>query len=435
MRAPRRRGAPGARQRARTLGRSQGHDGGPIGFEFCDFTNAYFETMSGLSTTGATIITAGLWPSPDEQVGLPHGLLFWRALTHWLGGMGIIVLSLAILPLLGVGGMQLYRAEVPGPTSDKLVPRVAQTARLLWAVYLLFSVVQFLLLLAGGLDPYLAATHTFGTLATGGFSVLATSAAGFDSAYVEWVTTVFMVAAGLNFALHFRALRGRPGAYLKDPEARFFLGVFGVFSVLVALLLLLHGISPDVESALRTASFQVASIVTTTGYASADFETWLAVAPLAPALLVLLMFVGGSAGSTGGGIKCVRVVLAAKMGYRELLRLVHPRAVVAVRLGPVAVSAQTLRAVVGFLLLYLATFAAGALLLCAFGVDPLSAATASAASVGNIGPGLGGVGPFDSYFWLPTAGKWVCIAQMLMGRLEIYTVLVLLLPRIWSRRI
>ena len=407
----------------------------PLGFEFCDYTNAYFETMSGLTTTGATIISAGLWPSPTRQVGLPHGLLFWRALTHWLGGMGIIVLSLAILPLLGVGGMQLYRAEVPGPTSDKLVPRVGQTARLLWGVYVLLSGAEFVLLLFGGLDPYVAATHTFGTLATGGFSVLAASAEGFHSPYVEWVTTAFMVAAGLNFALHYRALRGRPLELVRDPEARFFLGVFGGATLVIAAALWGHGISPGLEAAIRTAAFQVASILTTTGYASTDFELWLPVAPLAPVLLVLLMFVGGSAGSTGGGAKCVRVVLAAKMGYRELLRLVHPRAMVVVRLGPTVVGAEVLSAVVGFLLLYLATFIAGVLLLAGVGLDPLSAFTAAAASLGNIGPGLGGVGPYDNYLWLPAAGKWVCIVLMLMGRLEIYTVLVLLLPRIWSRSV
>ncbi len=406
----------------------------PLGREFCDYTNSYFETMSGLTTTGATIITRGLWPAPNAPVGLPHGLLFWRALTHWLGGMGIILLSLAILPLLGVGGMQLYRAEVPGPTSDKLVPRVSETAKVLWAVYGILTVAEIALLTLGGVDLYVAATHTFGTLATGGFSVLATSVEGFHSPYVEWVTTAFMMAAGASFTLHYWALRGKVGVYLKDPEFKLFAAIFLVASLLIGGGLLLRGVETGLEPALRSAAFQVASIVTTTGYASVDFELWVPVLPMAPFILFLLMFIGGCAGSTGGGMKVVRVALSLGMGRRELVHLVHPRAVLNVRFGDRSVSKDILKSVTGFVLLYLLVFGLGALALTGFGVDFVSAVTASAASVGNIGPGLGGVGPYDNYCWLPTGAKWVCIVQMLMGRLEIYTVLVLLLPQFWARR-
>lgn len=406
----------------------------PLGAEFCDFTNAYFETMSGFSTTGATVITRGLWPAPDRHDGLPHGLLFWRALTHWLGGMGIILLSLAILPLLGVAGMQLYRAEVPGTTKDKIAPRLSQTAKLLWSVYLLLTVAQILLTLLGGVDPFVATTHAFATLATGGFSVLAKSVEGFSSPYIEYVTTVFMLLAGSSFALHFWALRGRLAAYVRDVEWRAFIGCFAVASLAVGLALRVEGVAQGSEPAFRLAIFQVASILTTTGFFTTDFEAWSISAPFAPCVLFLLMFAGGCAGSTGGGIKWVRLAVGAKVGYRELFRLVHPRAIFPIQLGGRTVDQDVRRSVFGFLVLYIACFAAGSLLLAADGSDLVTAMTACATCLGNVGPGLGQVGPYDSFLWMSPLSKWICILLMLVGRLEIYTVLVLLLPSAWLRR-
>jgi len=405
-----------------------------LGHEFCDFTDSYFEAVSGFTTTGATVVTAGLWPAPHRHVGLPHGLLLWRALTQWLGGMGIILLSLAILPLLGVGGMQLYRAEVPGATKDKLSPRIAETAKRLWFVYVGLTLLLVLLTASGGVDLYVATTHALTTLATGGFSVLALSVEGFGSAYLEYLTTAFMLLAGTSFSLHYLALRDGPGCYRRDGELRVFLSLVLVAALVLGGALLAGGVVPGPETAFRQGLFQVASLATTTGFSSTDFEGWIQAVPLAGVLVCLLLFVGGCAGSTAGGMKTIRVIVAAKVGYRELLHLIHPRALFALRVGARLVDTETRRAVLGFLMLYVLVFLAGTLALAAVGVDALSAATASATAVGNVGPGLGGIGPYDNYHWLPAGAKWVLILEMLAGRLELYTVLVLFVPRFWTGR-
>jgi trk system potassium uptake protein TrkH len=385
------------------------------------FTDCLFESMSGFTTTGASVLT-------NIEV-VPRGLLFWRSLTHWLGGMGIIVLSLAILPFLGVGGMQLYRAEVPGPVPDKLKPRIKDTAMLLWKVYLLFTVVLALLLWAGGMDLFESLCHTFGTMATGGFSTRNASVAAYDSVYIDVVITVFMLLAGLNFTLHYHALRGRPLVALRDPELRFFLAVFAVATLWSAWDI--WGTSYDsFAQALRYSAFQVSSIVSTTGFATADYELWR---PLPQCLLLLLMFVGGSAGSTSGGVKCMRVMLLLKHAYDELYRLIHPRAVSRIKLGGRPVDQGVLNSVAAFFLLFLALFLAASLLVAAMGVDVLTSFSAVAACIGNIGPGLGGVGPTDNYAWLPGAAKWVLVLCMLLGRLEIYTVLILFVPEFWRK--
>lgn len=385
------------------------------------FTDCLFESMSGFTTTGASVLT-------NIEV-VPRGLLFWRSLTHWLGGMGIIVLSLAILPFLGVGGMQLYRAEVPGPVPDKLKPRIKDTAMLLWKVYLLFTVVLALLLWAGGMDLFESLCHTFGTMATGGFSTRNASVAAYDSVYIDVVITVFMLLAGLNFTLHYHALRGRPLVALRDPELRFFLAVFAVATLWSAWDI--WGTSYDsFAQALRYSAFQVSSIVSTTGFATADYELWR---PLPQCLLLLLMFVGGSAGSTSGGVKCMRIMLLLKHAYDELYRLIHPRAVSRIKLGGRPVDQGVLNSVAAFFLLFLALFLAASLLVAAMGVDVLTSFSAVAACIGNIGPGLGGVGPTDNYAWLPGAAKWVLVLCMLLGRLEIYTVLILFVPEFWRK--
>jgi len=404
------------------------------GWELCAVTDAIFESSSGFTTTGATILTGGLWESPGVQgAGLPRGILLWRSLTHWLGGMGILVLAVAILPLLGVGGMQILRAEVPGPTTDKLAPRIGATARVLWLVYAGVTVVEVVLLLLGGMNLFEAVCHAFGTMATGGFSTQAKSVEGFASPWVEWVTIVFMFIAGSSFSLHYLALSGRFSAYLRDVEFRFYAAVVGLFTVVICVGLLVAGLSEGVHHALRTALFQVLTIVTTTGFASADFETWAVAAPILPFLLFALMFVGGSAGSTGGGVKCVRVLLLIRQGYAELRRLVHPHAVFPVRLGARLVERDVLQSVTGFFVLYLAVLGLAATLFALSGQDFVTALTTAAATVGNIGPGLGEIGPADNYHFMTAGAKWLCVVCMLLGRLEVYTLLVLLVPEFWRR--
>lgn len=388
---------------------------------FPSFTDAVFESVSGFTTTGASILT-----NVEAQ---PKGLLFWRSLTHWLGGMGIIVLTIAILPFLGVGGMQLYKAEVPGPVADKLQPRIKDTAMSLWRVYVLFTLAQTVLLMFGGMDLFESLCHAFGTMATGGFSTRNASIAAYDSAYIDSVISFFMLVAGLNFALHFQLFRGRPMVLWRDPEFRFFAVLVGVITGMVAAAT--YGVNyATISDALRFGLFQVASIVTTTGYATADYELWM---PLPQGLLLLCMFVGGCAGSTAGGIKCMRVMLLIKHAYRELFRLVHPRAVVPVRFGSKLVKEEVLASIWGFFVLFVLLFVLSGLALAAMGVDVLTAFSAVVACIGNIGPGLGEVGPVDNYAAIPALGKWVLAFCMLLGRLEIYTILVLCIPEFWRK--
>lgn len=393
-----------------------------IGGAIPSFTDCVFESVSGFTTTGASILT--------EIESMPKGLLMWRSMTHWLGGMGIIVLSLAILPFLGVGGMQLYKAEVPGPVPDKLKPRIKDTASLLWKVYVLFTIFETLLLLCGGMDLFDSLAHTFGTMATGGFSTRNTSIAAYDSVYFDVVITVFMLLAGVNFTLHYQALRGRRlSVFWKDPECRFFVGLFACFTLFSTFSV--WGENYDsFWQALRYTSFQVASIITTTGYATADYELWPA---LPQALLFILMFVGGCAGSTGGGIKCMRVLLLMKHSYKELFRLIHPRAVTRVKLGGKIVPPEVFNSITGFFLLFLGVFILSSLCLAAMGVDIVSSFAAVVACIGNIGPGLGMVGPTDNYSQIPELGKWLLVLCMLLGRLEIYTVIILFVPEFWRK--
>ncbi|MDT8339903.1 MAG: TrkH family potassium uptake protein [Longimicrobiales bacterium] len=390
------------------------------------FWRALFESMSGLTTTGATIFS--------DIEALPRGILFWRSLTHWIGGMGIIVLAIAVLPYLGVGGMQLFRAEVPGPTPERLRPRIAQTAKLLWLVYLGMTLAQSLLYRLGGLDWFDAITHTFATLATGGFSTRNDSLAAFPSPFVQYVTILFMYLAGINFALHFRALTGRL-EYFRDQEWRFLTGIILGSGLVLAGVNLVGGAHPlttgGVEEAVRTGLFQSTSITTTTGFVSADYEAWL---PAGQVILLALMFVGGMAGSTGGGIKAVRVLLLLKHGWLEVRKHLHPRAIFLTRVGRQTVGEGVMANIIGFVLLYLLLLLAGILVLGFMGMDLLTALGASAATVGNIGPGWGAVGATDHYGWMEAPALAVLTFLMLVGRLEIYTVLLLLLPETWRRR-
>lgn len=385
------------------------------------FVDAFFESVSGFTTTGSSILT--------NIEGLSLGLLLWRSFIQWLGGMGIIVLSIAILPFLGVGGMQLYKAEVPSPVPDKLKPRIRDTAVILWKVYALFTVLEVILLLAGGMSLFDALNHAFTTMPTGGFSTKNASVAHFDSVYIDVVITLFMLMAGINFSLHYQLLRGKPMALWKDSECRFYLAMCVILTIVVGLDIY-RTVYPDPLQALRYAAFQVVSIVTTTGYATADYELWPAMSQI---IILLCMFAGASAGSTGGGMKCLRIMLCFKYSYKELFSMLHPRAVTHIKIGGKSVPEDVVRSVLGFLALYMALFAICTVLLAGTGVDFITSLGAVAATIGNIGPGFGMVGPVDNFAPIPCMGKWLLSWCMLLGRLEIYTLIILIVPEFWRK--
>ncbi|MFN3596417.1 MAG: TrkH family potassium uptake protein [Rubricoccaceae bacterium] len=388
------------------------------------FADAFFETMSGFTTTGATILSGATTPAIED---VPRAFLLWRSLTHWLGGMGIILLTLAVLPLLGVGAMQLFRAEVPGLEADKLTPRVAGTAVRLWGIYAALTLLQTLSLLPA-MSPFEAVNHAFATLATGGFSTRNGSVGDFGSAYVEWVVTAFMVLAGINFSLHYALLHGRVRAVLAASELRVYLAL-ALGATLVVAAALWAAATPGTD-ALRLAAFQVVAILTTTGFGTADYELW---PPLAAGVLFLLFFAGGMAGSTAGGVKVLRHMLLSRLAVRELRALVHPQAVLPLRHDGRVVPEAVARAVLAFAVLYAGLVLAGTLGLTLLGQDVLGAFTAAASCVGNIGPAFGTFGPAETYTHLPAAGKWLLALLMMAGRLEIFTVLVLFSPGFWRR--
>jgi trk system potassium uptake protein TrkH len=385
------------------------------------FVDAFFESVSGFTTTGSSILT--------NIEAVSKGLLFWRSFIQWLGGMGIIVLSVAILPFLGLGGMQLYKAEVPSPVPDKLKPRIRDTARILWKVYALISLAEVILLMLGGMDLYNALCHTFTTMPTGGFSTQNASIAHFNSVYFDIIFIIFMILAGINFSLHYQMLRGKPLAFWHDSECRFFLGVVIVLTAIVSFNIY-GAVYEKVGHAIRYGAFQVVSIVTTTGYATADYEKWPAMSQL---ILLLCMFLGASAGSTGGGVKCLRVMLCFKFCYKELFSIIHPHAVTHIKIGGKTVPEDVMRSILGFLALYIGLFALSSVLLAGLGVDFVTSFGAVAASIGNIGPGFGLVGPADNFAQIPYLGKWLLIWCMLLGRLEVFTVIIFLVPEFWRK--
>jgi len=392
-----------------------------LGGEFITFVDAFFESVSGVTTTGASVLT--------NIEAISKGLLFWRSFIQWLGGMGIIVLSIAILPFLGVGGMQLYKAEVPSPIPDKLRPRIKDTALLLWKVYALFSLLEVILLMIGGMSFYDALCHTFTTMPTGGFSTKNASIDHFNSVYVDFVIIIFMLMAGINFSLHYQMLRGRTLAFWKNSECRFFLSAILVMILVVTFNL--HGtVYTNIYEAFRYSTFQVVSIITTTGYITANFDQWPALSKL---ILLLCMFVGASAGSTGGGMKFLRVMLYFKYCYRELFALIHPRAVTHIKISGKVVPEDVTRSVLGFLGLYIGIFVLCSLVMAGMGVDFITSFSAVAATIGNVGPGFVNVGPTLNYAQIPYLGKWLLIWCMLLGRLEIYTIIIFLLPEFWRK--
>jgi trk system potassium uptake protein len=384
-------------------------------------TDAYFESISGFTTTGASILS--------NIEALPKGLLFWRSLTQWMGGMGIIVLSIAILPFLGVGGMQLYKAEIPSPVVDKLQPRISETAKTLWKVYFLITLLEIGLLYVGGMSLFDSMCHAFCTMPTGGFSTQNGSIAQFNSAYFEGVITLFMILAGINFALHFKFLKGDLQVFGRDPECRVFLLILAILILLVTSNIYVTVYSSVIE-AFRYAAFQVSSIITTTGFVTTNYEQWPAFSQI---ILFLCMFLGGMAGSTGGAIKIVRIVLLVKHGYREIFTLIHPHAVRSIKLGKKPVPPDVLNSVWGFFILYLGLFVVAVICMSGLGLDTLTSFASVAATIGNVGPGFGLVGPINNYLSIPDAGKWVLMFCMILGRLEIYTVIILLVPEYWRK--
>jgi len=386
-----------------------------------DFTMAYFESVSGFTTTGASILK-------DVQ-HLPPAVLFWRAQTQWMGGMGIIVLSIAILPFLGIGGMELYKAETPSPVVDKLTPRISSTAKLLWKIYIFLTLFLIILLLLGGMPLYDSICHSFAAMPTGGFSTKNVSVGYYQSSYIDYVILLFMFIAGVNFSLHYKLVSGHPKQFFRDPEFRVYLYIT-VIAILVVSANIYGTVYPRIQDALRYASFQVVSIMTTTGFVTADFEQWPVFSQL---ILFVFMFLGGMAGSTAGGIKIMRIILLVKHCYLEIFRIIHPHATTMVKLGRTPVSQTIMRSIWGFFILYLVIFMIGAIALAALGLDIISALTAMATCLGNVGPGLGSVGPMDNYSVIPVTGQWILIVSMLLGRLEIYTIIVLLMPAFWRK--
>jgi len=388
---------------------------------FPSFIDAYFESMSGFTTTGATVLV------PIE--GNPYAILFWRDFVQWLGGMGIIVLVVAILPALGAGGMQLFKSEVPGPEPDRLKPRIKETAKLLWGVYILFSVLQVACLYFTGMSLFDALTHMFGTMPTGGFTPRNLSVGTYDNPVFENIIILFMFIAGANFTLHYKALHGNLKSLFKDREFLFYSGVI-LFSILAIATELRFYIYNSIFTALRYASFQVVSIATTTGFVTADYDVWPA---FSKSVLLILMFIGGCAGSTGGAIKNIRVLLLMKQAYREFRKLIHPQAVSPIRLGDKVVSEGVMRNITGFFFLYIFIFVISSFIMTILGLDIVSAMGSVAATLGNVGPGLGLVGPVQTYAFIPPLGKIVLTLCMLLGRLEIYTVLILVVPEFWRK--
>ncbi len=383
-------------------------------------TDAIFESMSGLTTTGATVMT-GL----DE---LPRAILYYRQQLQWLGGMGIIVLAVAVLPMLGVGGMQLYRAETPGPVKDtKLTPRITETAKALWYIYLTFTIACAASYMAAGMGWFDALCHAFSTVAIGGFSTHDLSIGYFDSTAIELVAIIFMFAAGINFSLHYFAWRYvSVKHYSQDPEFRGYTVILITVSVLVIAGLLQHGVFDSVSETMVTGLFQAVSIATTTGFTTAEYASWPAAVPV---LLIFASFIGGCAGSTAGGIKVVRWLLIYKQGVREIVRLVHPSAEIPVKLGNKAVPFRVVDAVWGFFSIYVVVFSVMLIAMMATGLDQVTAFSAVAATLNNLGPGLGEVS--SGFMSLSNTAKWISIAGMLLGRLEIFTLLVLVTPTFW----
>ncbi|KUO68743.1 MAG: potassium transporter KefA [Clostridia bacterium BRH_c25] len=385
------------------------------------FIDSFFEASSGFTTTGASILT--------HIEDLPRGILFWRSFTHWVGGMGVIVLTLAILPSIGAGAVQMMKAESPGPSPGKIVPRVAETAKILYGIYIMITIVEIILLRLAGLPFYDAAIHTFGTVGTGGFSNMNASVGAYNNIYVEIIITIFMFICGANFTLYYQMLKGDLKAPFKDEEFRFYSGVV-ILSIALITINLYGNVFNSLWESLRHSAFQVVSIISTTGYTSTNFETW---GMFGKIILLMLMFVGGCAGSTGGAIKNIRFMLLFKVMKRELLQIIHPKAVYTVRFGSRAVDEKTISEVLGFFFMYIVVFIIAVLAVSLDNLDWATTISSVAATLGNIGPGFGIVGAAGNYSSLSNFSKIVLSLCMIIGRLEIYPILLLGMPSFWKR--
>lgn len=385
------------------------------------FHDAFFETISGFTTTGSSIL--------DNIEAMPHGILFWRSLTQWIGGMGMVVLSIAILPVFGIGGMSLYAAEAPGVTYDKINPKINDTARILWNVYLILTVLETLLLLLGGMNLFDAVCHSFTSMSSGGYSTKQASIAYWNSPYIQYVVTIFMFMAGTNFSLTYYTMRGSFKKMFKNEEFKLYTLITIVSSVILTIGLIVT-VNMPVEQAFRDSIFQVVSIITTTGFATCDYTTWH---PFLTMLILLLFFIGGSTGSTSGGIKIMRISLLIKNSYYEFRRLIHPNAVIPLRFNQRTISSPIINNVLAFFFIYIVIFAMSTLIFSLFVPDFETSIGAVASSLGNIGPGLGSVGPAYSFSHIPAAGKWFLSFLMLAGRLELFTVIVMFAPSFWKR--
>lgn len=383
--------------------------------------DAFFESVSGFTTTGASILTV--------IEGLPRGILFWRSFTHWIGGMGVLLLTLAILPMAGAGAVHILRAESPGPSPGKLVPKLAQTAKILYGLYLVLTVVEVIMLMLAGLSLYDALIHAFGTAGTGGFSNRNASVGAFGSTAVDIIISVFMLLFGISFTLHYQLIKGNWRNVLKDEELRFYLLVVAGSVLMITFDIWRHQLM-NLGQSLRHAFFQVSSIITTTGFTTNDFNNWPA---LSKTILLTLMLIGASAGSTGGGIKCIRVLMVMKLIRRELIRMKHPQIVQGIRIGKRLVDQELLNGVMVFVLFYLVIIVLATFFIAAETKDQVTAFTAVLACLSNIGPGLGAVGPAGHYAAFSPFGKLVLSACMMIGRLEIMPVVVLALPSFWKR--
>ncbi len=399
------------------------------------FTNAFFETMSGYTTTGASIL--------NDIEAIPKGILFWRSLTHWIGGMGIIVLAIAILPLLGIGGMQLFTAESPGPSADKLKPRIRDTAKRLWLIYVSYTLAETILLWVAGMSFFDAINHAFSTLSTGGFSTKNASLAFWnDNPVIQYIVIIFMLLAGSNFVLSYFAFKGKISKVLRDDEFKWYMIFIAGFTAISALIVYFKadvGLSSidhpmvwgEAESAFRHSLFQVLAVITTTGFVSADYTMWT---PFLTILFFGLFFLGGSAGSTAGGVKVMRHIIMIKNGITEFKRTLHPNAILPVRFNGKSISKEIVFNILGFFILYMLSFIIGAVVLASLGLDFETAIGGAASSLGNIGPAFGGLSPVNNFDMLPDIGKWWTTFLMLIGRLELFTVLIILTPFFWRNR-
>lgn len=387
------------------------------------FTDAFFETMSGYTTTGASIIT--------DIEAMPKDILLWRSMTQWMGGMGIIVLAVAILPVLGIGGMELFVAEAPGISPDKLQPRITETAKRLWLVYVAFTVLEVILLKLGGMSFYDAVNHSLTTMATGGFSTKNASVAYYDSPFIQYTITFFMFLAGTSFTLLYFLAKGKLNKLAQNEEFRSYVAFILLFTVIITVTVFLRT-DMSVEQAFRDSLFQVVSIITTTGFVSADYTAW---GPFILVLFVMMMFFGGSAGSTAGGVKIVRHIVLAKNTFLEFKRLLHPSAVIPLRLNGRAVNQTVTYNVLAFIIMYIMIFSISSFFMAVFGADDILTAVGSVATcLGNIGPGIGHVGPMDNFASQTVPGKWFLSFLMLVGRLELFTVLILFTPFFWRNK-